>query len=1026
MFSGQPTILIVESSDSILDLLKKILSRQGYFTKSAKTFKSAQKILCDLKPDLILLSTILPDIDGIKLLMEFKKLPACQNVPVIFIGGENEIVTREAVFEAGAADFIYQPYLPREILTKVEIHLDLNLKNSKINDAEDRFNHLFDKTGIGVWEYNLQTGDIFSTVNTERILGYDEGHILEKGDYKWRKLKDSSKSYAKKYVHPKDLKSYMRIIMRLMKGEVFEFQMEYRLLDNSGTYRWFLDIGRVLKWDTEKKPILASGLLIDINEHRKYKSELETAQKATDKALKQVEAKEQQYISLVDNIPGVVYRCDFDEHYTMQYISDYVKLLTGYPPQDFVNNKVRSFASVIYPDDLSKVEQTVNEAISSNGLFTIEYRIIDKKGEVHFVFEKGQAVSDKDGNVEYLDGIIMDTSQRKQTEDILKTAKESLEYSEARQSAILNNMVDAVITINQKGIIQQFSNTAEKMFGYSAEEVRGKNVKILQPEDVASEHDKYLLQYAKTRQANIIGIGREVLARKKDRTLFPADLAVAAFEFHGELIFVGVMRDITERKRLEENIIRAKEQADAANRTKSLFLANMSHEIRTPMNAILGHSQIMKRDNTLTQKQQKSIESIIKGGEHLLALINDILDMSKIEAGEVKLVRSSFLLTNLVKEIEEMFYFRIEQKRLSYELNLDPTFPEMVRSDEHRIRQVLINLVGNAIKFTDDGGIVINGLMADGLVQLTITDSGCGIPNDQFEEIFKSFVQSDLGMSNTIGTGLGLAISRKLARLMGGDISVESIVGKGSSFTLKFKFEEGDKREIELNLSDRTVKKLEDGQPEIRVLVVDDKEDNRTIIRLLLEPKGFVIQEAENGLEAIEICKKWNPRIILMDMVMPVMSGRDAIEKLRSTDDYKDIPIIAISASAFDDEREDILKMGVEAFIKKPFRDKELLEEIRHHARIEYIYDNMEDKDVNIDLSNLDQRKIMEIPQKLRDDIVRATETGHLALLNDLITEIAAFDQDIANLFEILVNDFELETIQNLLKNNGGAHAAKT
>jgi len=393
----------------------------------------------------------------------------------------------------------------------------------------------------------------------------------------------------------------------------------------------------------------------------------------------------------------------------------------------------------------------------------------------------------------------------------------------------------------------------------------------------------------------------------------------------------------------------AKEKADAANRAKSEFLANMSHELRTPLNAILGFTQLMQRDRTLETHNQGYIQIINQSGEHLLGLINDVLEMSKIEAGRITINATEFHLTQLLNNIEAMFALKAQSKRLAWLVARSPHLPDLIIADQNKIRQVLINLLGNAMKFTQTGAVTLTATVrADStplILQFAVEDTGPGIAPEELSQLFQAFQQTAVGKAALEGTGLGLRISQKFAQLMGGDITVKSVVNQGSCFTFT----------VAVTVADQpaaipagpmamkhfhNVTHLAPGQPEYRILIVEDRPVNRLLLVTLLTELGFVVQEAENGQLALDLWRSWQPHLIFMDMQMPIMDGYTATREIKTANQQDPEllrPIIvAITASAFTENRQQCLDAGCDTFISKPFQREEVLMVLAKYLGVEY------------------------------------------------------------------------------------------
>lgn len=408
----------------------------------------------------------------------------------------------------------------------------------------------------------------------------------------------------------------------------------------------------------------------------------------------------------------------------------------------------------------------------------------------------------------------------------------------------------------------------------------------------------------------------------------------------GELIAIG-----RARYKAEEALRIAKDAAEAANRAKSTFLANMSHELRTPLNAILGFAQLMERDDTLTSKQGEALATINRSGEHLLNLIDDVLQMSKIEAGRIVLNPAPFDLHQLLQTLQEIFQSRAQAKQLSLQFNLATNLPQYVLTDEGKLRQVLINLLGNAVKFTQVGGVKLSVTATkedeDNLYSLhfAVEDTGRGIAPEEMEHLFQPFVQTTSGTQAREGTGLGLTISRQFVQLMGGDIHLNSTVGQGTTFYFEVPVTLAEATTQAAYTTTRRVLKLAANQPIYKILVVDDRQENRDLIEQLLQSVGFEVYAANNGEEAIAQWQTYQPNLIWMDMRMPVMDGYDATRRIRQLQsaDSKCI-IIALTASAFEEQQASIIAAGCDDFVRKPFREQVLFDKMAQHLGLRYIY----------------------------------------------------------------------------------------
>ncbi|HEY9603031.1 MAG TPA: CHASE2 domain-containing protein [Allocoleopsis sp.] len=480
---------------------------------------------------------------------------------------------------------------------------------------------------------------------------------------------------------------------------------------------------------------------------------------------------------------------------------------------------------------------------------------------------------------------------------------------------------------------------------------------------------------------------------------------------------------------------RAEDAATAANQAKSTFLANMSHELRTPLNVILGFSQLMGRSPYLPSEQQEHLGIITRSGEHLLTLINQLLDLSKIEAGRATLNETAFDLYYLLDDLQTMFRLKADSKGLQLLFNRTPDVPQYVRTDEVKLRQVLINLLSNAIKFTKAGNVSLkvktqnSKLKTESKQQTTITfeieDTGSGIAQEELDKLFQPFVQTKTGQQLQEGTGLGLTIARSFVQLMGGEITVSSLVGKGSIFKFDIKLSVAGTADIKSQQPTRRVLALEPNQPRYRILIADDALENRQLLIKLLSPLGFELWEARNGIEAIEIWEKYCPHLIFMDMRMPMMDGYEATKQIRLRErNRKDeqakiqtgqpTAIVALTAHTLEKERTTAFSVGCDGFIHKPFREADIFDVLHKHIGVRFVYAESTAASTETKVEIVTPEAIATLPPDLVANLRQAIYNLDVELMQSLIAQISELNQPLANAIASLAKDFKYRQLLDL------------
>ena len=692
-------------------------------------------------------------------------------------------------------------------------------------------------------------------------------------------------------------------------------------------------------------------------------------------------------------------------------------------PQDLVGTKI---LDRVHPDYhqivLERIRLGIDDGISAMmtelKYFKLDGKIID--------VEVQRTPIDYDGFPSIL-ASIRDITDRKNIED-------ELLQSHARFASMISNISDVIGIMGADGIMTYKTPNIEKWFGWLPEERVGTSgFSTIHPDDLDYVAKVF---YALLEKENSV-ITMEFRYECKGGSYKPIELTAA--NLLNDPFINGVLlnyRDITERKQAENTlhetntqlksaITSANEmmlQADAANKSKSVFLANMSHEIRTPLNAIIGFSQLMNREKSLTDSQKEYILSINSAGEHLLVLINDILELSKVEAGRVVLNPINVDLYALLNEVQMIFKERARAKQLQFIFETTDDLPPFVMVDDTKLRRIFYNLIGNAIKFTDAGSITVRSRVEKvseetNRLLVEIQDSGPGIAESEMGKLFKQFEQTSSGISKGSGTGLGLALSRELAILMGGNITVLSEFGKGSVFTFDVEIKEGKAEDFNFKIPKRVIS-IDNNNEVYRVLVVDDKEETRKLVVNLLRLVGFKTEKAVNGEDAIAKFEASTPHLILMDLRMPVMDGYEASRRIKSTDKGKQIPIIILSATSFEEEAIKTVESSIQGYIRKPFHESELFNTIGKVLGIEYIYEDdhapsnsgkYQDNEYLLigDMENLPNSIVLEMR--------KALVIADFNLLIELIKSIEPAYSDLSNHLLTLANNYDYKRLQKIL-----------
>ena len=853
------------------------------------------------------------------------------------------------------------------------------LTENALRESEQKFKTMVETSPDGISITSLDGNIQFVTSQIASMYGYDSSEKLIGMN-------------SLQFVHPSYHEKAIFYVNEMFNGNLTGAN-DYLMVRNDGS-TFFAESNANLLRDAKNNPIGVLYVVRDITERKKAEIELRE--------------KEVQYRNLADSGVALIWKAGTDK--LCNYFNQPWLKFTGRTLEQELGN---GWAEGVHPDDYDHCLKTYSEAFDKREAFRMEYRLRKANGEYSWLMDMGNP--NYNINNEFIGYIshCFDISELKQAEDALR--KSELKFRE-----MANLLPQIVFETDTQGNLTYVNNQAFKILGYPEDYpiIGMSTLNFYTPES----RIKAIENIRKKVSGEMETESNEYIMIRKDGSTFPA-LVYSNVELNENrsVGLRGIIVDITEQKKTEIQLIKAKQEAETANKAKSMFLANMSHEIRTPLNAIIGFSQLMNRDIALTAHQKDYNNSIIKAGEHLLTLINDILELSKMEAGRTILNPVHVCLPDFLKDMQLIFKEKAAAKHIRLTFETAASLPVNVIVDESKLRQVLINLIGNAIKFTDSGSIVVRSRFDQidenkTRLNIEIQDSGSGISESEQQNLFKHFVQTSSGIKKGSGTGLGLALSRELVRIMGGEITVSSEVGKGSIFSFFIDIKEV-KFEIIKTKTTKRVIGIEEGPKAFRILIVDDKKENLQVVSDLLKLVGFETMTAINGEEAIEKFDQWLPDLILMDLRMPVMDGYEAARRIKLSVTGKVTPIIALTASAFESDNEKIQSKGMNGFIRKPFRDSELFNVIGNILNIRYIYEDegvlpneyyfYDDENVMNDVAGL--------PVDLVAKMQEALAVADMKLLKNLITSVEKENLQLAIHLMGLTRNFDYDQLHKIL-----------
>lgn len=910
-----------------------------------------------------------------------------------------------------------------------------------LQDSQRRFQTLVKNVPGMIYRYlpeRSRTSGVFTYVSpgATDLLELEVEQILRDGNSVWN------------LIHPDDLPGLQTSVAMAVENNAF-WHWEGRLITPSGKLKWMQGQSR-----PEQTPdgMVWDGLWLDV-----------TAQKQAELALKQSETR---FLEISETSPANIYVLvrRVDGSFYFEHMSRAIETIHEVPVTQILEN-AEVLLTRIHPEDRASYEASVQHSLTTLQPFRHEWRVISPSGKLKWVQGNSRPKQRDNGEIAWY-GVVLDITER-------KLAEAALRQSEAINRALVQAIPDLLIQMHQDGTYLSVNKTDTVKLIHPEKLVPGAKLHDILPESVVAERLFYTQQALSTGKVQIYEyeLFCEGLILYEEARIVPC----------GKDEVLVIVRDITDRKQAEQELQQAKAAAELANQAKSRFLANMSHELRTPLNTILGFTQLMQRDPSFPQEYQEYIHLIYNSGNHLLGLINQILDLAKIEAGKFFVENKAIDLFNCLSLVQDTFSQPAKDKGILLSLEILPNVPRHITTDAQKLQQVLLNLVGNAIKFTKVGGVVVRVEVAEPAsqpaivddanpienfskqpplsparhlplsfppppppsLQFAIIDTGVGIATEDLQLIFDAFAQLEAGKQTQEGTGLGLTISRKLVQLMGGEITVNSELGQGSTFQFTIPVQLAAETDIQSDQPQRQINGLVANQPNYRILVVDDQTENRLLLLKLIEQLGLEVEEATSGAEAFRVWQRWRPHLVWMDIRLPELDGYEVTRRIRAEEQKatttiwreqsiappfpasplphlpSPLPpshtiIIALTAQASTSDRICALNAGCDDYVSKPFQVDTLFRKMAEHLGLDFTYIAEPEEQIPISREALTPASLLVMPRTWVMQLHQTSLACDERAVKQLLRQIPVEHASLACGLVAFVQNFDFEQIVEL------------